>query len=215
VFIFVSPDPLGFAAGDENLYRYCHNSPTNYVDPTGKEDQSAGTITITIGPTKMPSYRQARILGDKPIGYHLKYNMPTPNPCPKGKITLVQVLSINGSEPRFDGPYDPETPNVWPPYGGQNDGSLTIVDKPYRPSIFGENKFDIIVCAVCTTQNPFCQKELGWITFTWYDDRENPRLVINGKTLTKDPGKNRIINVPLVTSCPPNWQEAKKNPGYK
>jgi RHS repeat-associated protein len=33
---FVSEDPLGFGAGDENLYRYVFNSPTNYVDPDGE-----------------------------------------------------------------------------------------------------------------------------------------------------------------------------------
>ena len=28
-------DPLGFAAGDTNLYRYVGNTPTNYTDPMG------------------------------------------------------------------------------------------------------------------------------------------------------------------------------------
>ncbi|NJM99047.1 MAG: hypothetical protein HC800_19580 [Phormidesmis sp. RL_2_1] len=35
---FVSEDPLGFGAGDANVYRYVFNSPTNYVDPTGLDD---------------------------------------------------------------------------------------------------------------------------------------------------------------------------------
>jgi RHS repeat-associated protein len=33
---FVSEDPLGFGAGDENLYRYVFNSPTNFTDPSGQ-----------------------------------------------------------------------------------------------------------------------------------------------------------------------------------
>ncbi|MFG6102832.1 RHS repeat-associated core domain-containing protein [Leptothoe sp. EHU-05/26/07-4] len=33
---FVSKDPLGFDAGDANLYRYVFNSPTNFTDPSGK-----------------------------------------------------------------------------------------------------------------------------------------------------------------------------------
>jgi len=33
---FLSEDPIGFAAGDANLYRYCGNSPTNLTDPSGK-----------------------------------------------------------------------------------------------------------------------------------------------------------------------------------
>ena len=32
---FTSEDPMGFAAGDNNLYRYCHNDPVNKSDPTG------------------------------------------------------------------------------------------------------------------------------------------------------------------------------------
>jgi len=38
---FISEDPIGFAAGDVNLYRYCGNSPTNFTDPRGiKRDRS-------------------------------------------------------------------------------------------------------------------------------------------------------------------------------
>jgi RHS repeat-associated protein len=33
---FISEDPLGFAAGDANIYRYVFNSPTNFTDPTGQ-----------------------------------------------------------------------------------------------------------------------------------------------------------------------------------
>ncbi|MDZ7615443.1 MAG: RHS repeat-associated core domain-containing protein, partial [Patescibacteria group bacterium] len=32
---FLQRDPLGFAAGDANLYRYCGGSPTGSVDPSG------------------------------------------------------------------------------------------------------------------------------------------------------------------------------------
>jgi RHS repeat-associated protein len=34
---FLQPDPKEFAAGDYNLYRYCHNDPVNKSDPTGLE----------------------------------------------------------------------------------------------------------------------------------------------------------------------------------
>jgi RHS repeat-associated protein len=33
---FISEDPVGFGAGDTNLYRYVGNSPTNFVDPDGQ-----------------------------------------------------------------------------------------------------------------------------------------------------------------------------------
>jgi RHS repeat-associated protein len=32
---FLQPDPKEFAAGDYNIYRYCHNDPVNRSDPTG------------------------------------------------------------------------------------------------------------------------------------------------------------------------------------
>jgi RHS repeat-associated protein len=32
---FISQDPIGFSAGDANLYRYVGNSPTNRIDPSG------------------------------------------------------------------------------------------------------------------------------------------------------------------------------------
>jgi RHS repeat-associated protein len=33
---FISTDPIGFEAGDSNLYRYVNNSSTMYTDPSGK-----------------------------------------------------------------------------------------------------------------------------------------------------------------------------------
>ena len=33
---FLREDPLSFTAGDTNLYRYVHNRPNSYTDPTGK-----------------------------------------------------------------------------------------------------------------------------------------------------------------------------------
>ena len=32
---FLSEDPLGYSAGDTNLYRYAFNSPTHFTDPSG------------------------------------------------------------------------------------------------------------------------------------------------------------------------------------
>jgi RHS repeat-associated protein len=34
---WLSEDPLGFSAGDVNLYRYVWNAPTGYIDPMGTE----------------------------------------------------------------------------------------------------------------------------------------------------------------------------------
>ncbi|REJ67373.1 MAG: RHS repeat-associated core domain-containing protein [Planctomycetota bacterium] len=39
---WASEDPIGFAAGDANLYRYVGNGPTNGVDPTGLDYVTSG-----------------------------------------------------------------------------------------------------------------------------------------------------------------------------
>src|SRR4030088_1734926 len=41
---FLQPDPKEFAAGDYNLYRYCHNDPVNKSDPLGLRWQIATEI---------------------------------------------------------------------------------------------------------------------------------------------------------------------------
>ena len=37
---WLGPDRAGFNAGDTNLYRFCGNSPTNYTDPSGMDDNA-------------------------------------------------------------------------------------------------------------------------------------------------------------------------------
>jgi len=39
----LSQDPLGFAAGDSNLYRYVNNEPTNATDPSGLQAPIQGS----------------------------------------------------------------------------------------------------------------------------------------------------------------------------
>jgi hypothetical protein len=41
---WMSEDPLGFAAGDANLYRYVGNDPVNATDPSGKEPITAAAV---------------------------------------------------------------------------------------------------------------------------------------------------------------------------
>lgn len=46
---FVGEDPLGFGAGDANLYRYVFNSPTNYTDPSGEVAVAAVVVGVIVG----------------------------------------------------------------------------------------------------------------------------------------------------------------------
>ena len=52
---FVSQDPIGFQAGDANLYRYVGNSVLNANDPSGLEDKKKGDYAwYPLGPGAMP-----------------------------------------------------------------------------------------------------------------------------------------------------------------
>jgi len=52
---FLGQDPMGFAAGDADLYRYTANNPTNLVDPSGNDgplDSITPQGTVTLNPIK-------------------------------------------------------------------------------------------------------------------------------------------------------------------
>jgi hypothetical protein len=46
---FMNFEPLGFADGT-NLYEYVHDSPLDYIDPTGHQGQSATVPTTSTAP---------------------------------------------------------------------------------------------------------------------------------------------------------------------
>ena len=43
-------DPIGFAAGDANLYRYVGNSSTNATDPNGNDNIAVGNEDYLLSP---------------------------------------------------------------------------------------------------------------------------------------------------------------------
>jgi RHS repeat-associated protein len=55
---FLSTDPIGFTAGDANLYRYVGNSPINATDPSGmlSSAQQVALLTIAMHGTRELSY---------------------------------------------------------------------------------------------------------------------------------------------------------------
>jgi RHS repeat-associated protein len=63
---FMQPDPKHFAAGDYNLYRYCHNDPVNHSDPTGLQDEK---------PKEEKLVREVFKTTFSPTGSHLSYTV--------------------------------------------------------------------------------------------------------------------------------------------
>ena len=62
---WISEDPIGFAAGDSNLYRYVGNSPTNGIDPKGLQFTVASKVYSARVSAKSFIYD---ILQTQPIG---------------------------------------------------------------------------------------------------------------------------------------------------
>ncbi len=64
---FLQPDPLGYAAGDMNLYGYVGNGPINWTDRTGllRDDY----MTVPIDPAKQMGYRfvDKNLTGNHPL----------------------------------------------------------------------------------------------------------------------------------------------------
>ncbi len=61
---FLSEDPIGFAGGDANLYRYVGNSPISYRDPLGQYKSAPGDPSV---PDSVDIFRQKNNQTEKAI----------------------------------------------------------------------------------------------------------------------------------------------------
>jgi hypothetical protein len=147
-------DPLGFAAGDANLYRYVGNDPTDLVDPSGLEDAAPIKIDpIKISPPSPP-------LPSCPIG---GINIPNPGqviiptggmmrnptvfPEVTGACNALRGLSAKDSRERGTGVYINSSGGIKvgvPARGGIVTGNL----------IGGHDQIDL---------NPLGNSPKGWI----------------------------------------------------
>ncbi|MFN2621760.1 MAG: RHS repeat-associated core domain-containing protein [Chthoniobacterales bacterium] len=51
---FLQRDPIGFAGGDANLFRYCNHNPVNGSDPSGLEDPEVSRVWVIDKPLPGP-----------------------------------------------------------------------------------------------------------------------------------------------------------------
>ena len=99
---FISEDPLSFAAGDTNLYRYVFNSPANYTDPLGLTPSSA-----VVPPPAATTNETVRAL--EKLLKQTATRSPTPAPVIspaigpaifKGVILSIPILALDFIFPR-------------------------------------------------------------------------------------------------------------------
>ena len=79
---FTSQDPMGFDAGDPNIYRYAHNSPTDDVDPSGEQvgSPNLGQVPHPQGPPGTPASGSGKQTGTMP-----PWKVPINNGRPPGE----------------------------------------------------------------------------------------------------------------------------------
>ena len=108
---WLSQDPMGFDAGDSNLYRYVNNSPVNGVDPSGNElfalsfnaasraRQSLDSYGIKTAIYQLPASRGAE--GTSPDLYRPIPNLPAD--AQKGYLYyLTPTNGLPGTAPNFE-----------------------------------------------------------------------------------------------------------------
>ena len=91
---FLTKDPIGFAGGDVNLYRYVQNNPLNFTGPTGE-----------IFPVLLVPYLAGVLIGTVSIGYIAPYFIdvsPLPQGSPPGSLSpgLPGPIPLGPSGPR-------------------------------------------------------------------------------------------------------------------
>jgi RHS repeat-associated protein len=79
---FISEDPIGFAAGDSNIYRYVGNSPVNATDPSG--NRGVPPRSPNVRPVNRPTINPGRSRNNPynrpPSGYPYQYTLPNGQP---------------------------------------------------------------------------------------------------------------------------------------
>jgi RHS repeat-associated protein len=119
---FLSQDPIGFAAGDMNLYRYVSNSTPNFTDPTGLA-ASGYVNNVPTNPGPRPPVSST--MGTGPQGSISGY---TPsNPFGYGNAPTMTTEGFGDPLPGSDPPINIPEPNPI--------GIVTPIDwDPTRPS---------------------------------------------------------------------------------
>ena len=111
---FLQPDPKQFAAGDYNLYRYCHNDPVNKSDPFGLELDavySIGSQTLTV--TNLDNGQKIVVSANSGSNKLSEVGLSDRGPVPLGNYSMYDrgadkngasryILDPNDSRPNND-----------------------------------------------------------------------------------------------------------------
>jgi len=167
---FVSEDPLGFAAGDMNTYRYVGNSPLDYTDPSGMSSFSGvGSLAPSMDSLSDQGLRYTsdstwtRGYSTSPITSSIPATTTSlaPSPFDSAGVTSLQIMP-----PAFSDPYGPyynsyTQVTAWPEY------SETRHDSYGREYYAGLDAQGQTIGLYDTLGNPGCLEtnKYGYVSF--------------------------------------------------
>jgi RHS repeat-associated protein len=177
---FLSQDPIGFAAGDMNLYRYVGNSTPNFTDPTGLYASGyVSNVPTNPGPrppvsSTMGAGPQGLISGYTPSNPFGNDNLPTmttngfgdplpidiPEPNPIGIVTPIPWDPTPQGGASTDPPFPTSPPGTFP---GQTDRSIHPI--PCTPKWITNLPYQLATGGVIS-RFIVCLRGSGWVTST-------------------------------------------------
>lgn len=117
---FISVDPIGFNAGDANLYRYVYNSPLNATDPSGlKVTDPGGVLKLDGG------------LGGSPGAGGGGFNFKGPTAAPIKTLPKVPLESAGPPGPPLSPPIPHTSPSI-PDFNAPITGPSAGQSAPHR-----------------------------------------------------------------------------------
>jgi len=155
--VFIGQDPLGFAAGDTNLSRYCGNDPTNFVDP------SRMSIMLPMPPsgpaTGGASPAAVGVITSSPHSSNPKYPKPQKPPrYPKG-ASLYSIYLWNPSA--MDSGLYTTSKITWGVAGAAGGGALGIGAGTVVAGVLVKGGVD---CTIATAAGSFVGSTVGSTT---------------------------------------------------
>lgn len=127
---WTSKDPIGFDGSDPNLYGYVRNDPVNFVDPTGLQEEAAGT-----GAGGTPSGGTGsggiNVLGREPGTSGIDWSGPSPGGLDDPNWSPGQPSGPGEGNWKYthgsDAPKEPGY-DLWKPYSRRRRGGAGRVD---------------------------------------------------------------------------------------
>jgi hypothetical protein len=150
---FMQPDPKEFAAGDYNLYRYCHNDPVNKSDPSGLDayfqlmrDPYVAGSNPRLAAATMRIFENGKFKGAVRVNEHGFYD--NRQGIPAGHYLVLPK--------RESGDYAKGTPAVTSPSLRDKPGATTAGHEEGAVLIHGEGGYPD--SSACLTLNPAALK---------------------------------------------------------